>query len=321
MTIGADVTAKNSVTVLSKNAAIAVNDAVTALTGDITATAKEDIKIGDSVTASEGNVKVTAGTGATEGTGATTTTSHILVSGDITVGANKDVLLETTKGDIYVGTFVDSEEDSGQKTVSANGSIGATAGNTAGSVMIKTGEGVIDILKSINSTNIDVENGNGDIVIGINQPSDETVTAKENIFLVTEQGQIKVYGRTSTDDGGDITMKAAAASYNDSNPERVFIIGQYGQVASGRDITLEGRNGDIHITDDITAKRNVNASIKDKGSLYFDDNLRTDGTITANVAEGNIEIGADLTVGTGGIDMQTGSGNINIGHSVTATAV
>ena len=145
--------------------------------------------------------------------------------------------------------------------------------------MIKTGEGVIDILKSIKSTNIDVENGNGDIVIGINQPSDETVTAKENIFLVTEQGQIKVYGRTSTDDGGDITMKAAAASYNDSNPERVFIIGQYGQVASGRDITLEGRNGDIHITDDITAKRNVNASIKDKGSLYFDDNLRTDGTI------------------------------------------
>ena len=113
-------------------------------------------------------------------------------------------------------------------------------------------------------------------------------------------------------------MKAAADSYNTANPESAFIIGQYGQVASGRDITLEGRNGDIHITDEITAKQNVNAVIGDKGSLYFDENLRTDGAVTANVEEGNIEIGATVTSGKGDIVLTTGTGNIEVGAAVTA---
>ena len=308
LTIGADVVAKNNVALLSKNAAISVNDSVTSQEGDITATAKENITIGAGITASAGNVKAIAGTGATDGTGATATNGNIEVSGDITVGANKDVLLETKQGDIYVGTFTDDGQ-----TVSANGSIGAADGNTAGTVTIKTGAGTIDILKSIASTNIDVENGNGDIVIGIDQPSAETVTAKENISMVTKQGQIEIYGKTSTDDG-DITMKAAADSYNTANPESAFIIGQYGQVASGRDITLEGRNGDIHITDDITAKRNVNATVKDKGSLYFDNNLSVDGDITSNVDEGNIEVGADITVGANkDVLLETKQGDIYVG--------
>ena len=304
--------AKNNVALLSKNAAISVNDSVTSQEGDITATAKENITIGAGITASAGNVKAIAGTGATDGTGATATNGNIEVSGDITVGANKDVLLETKQGDIYVGTFTDDGQ-----TVSANGSIGAADGNTAGTVTIKTGAGTIDILKSIASTNIDVENSNGDIVIGINQPSAETVTAKENISMVTKQGQIEIYGKTSTDDG-DITMKAAADSYNTANPESAFVIGQYGQVASGRDITLEARNGDIHITDEITAKQNVNAVIGNKGSLYFDENLRTDGAVTANVEEGNIEIGSTVTSGKGDIVLTTGTGNIEVGAAVTA---
>ena len=302
MTIDGAVIAKKDVTLLSKNAAISVNDAVTTQAGDITATAKENIAIGASITASAGNVE------------ATSTTGDILVSGDITVGANKDVLLETKQGDIYVGTFIDNGQ-----TVSANGSIGAANGNTAGTVTVKTGEGTIDILKSIASTNTDVENGNGDIIIGINKPSAETVTAKENISLVTKQGQIEIYGKTSTDDG-DITMKAAADSYNTANPESAFIIGQYGQVASGRDITLEARNGDIHITDDITAKQNVNATVKDKGSLYFDNNLSVDGDITANVAEGNIEVGAAVTSSEGNVSLQTGTGNIDVSGDITVGA-
>ena len=109
-------------------------------------------------------------------------------------------------------------------------------------------------------------------------------------------------------------MKAAADSYNTANPESAFIIGQYGQVASGRDITLEGRNGDIHITDDITAKRNVNATVKDKGSLYFDNNLSVDGDITSNVDEGNIEVGADITVGANkDVLLETKQGDIYVG--------
>ena len=107
LTIGADVVAKNNVALLSKNAAISVNDSVTSQDGDIIATAKENITIGAGITAFAGNVKAIAGTGATDGTGATATNGNIEVSGDITVGANKDVLLETKQGDIYVGTFTD----------------------------------------------------------------------------------------------------------------------------------------------------------------------------------------------------------------------
>ena len=313
--IGHSVTATDSsIAMQTGTGNIGVGATVTSGKGDIAlTTGTGNIEIGNSVTASAGNVKVTAGTGATEGTGATTTTSHILVSGDITVGANNDVLLETTKGDIYVGTFIDS----GHETISANGSIGATAGNTAGNVTIKTGEGVIDILKSIASTNIDVENGDGDIIIGINESAVETVTATNNISLVTKQGQIEIYGKTLTKNG-DITMKAAAVSYNEEEPERSFIIENNGQVKSGRDITLEGQNGDIHITDKITAERNVNAVINDKGSLYFDNDLSADGAITANVEEGNIEIGAAVTSGEGDVSLTTGAGKIDVGAAVTA---
>ena len=297
------VDAGGNIIISSGKGEIDVYNSVTSTGGDISiSNVEEAIYVQGAVIASAGDVKTTSVTG------------DILVSKDISVGENKNVLLETTKGNIYVGTFTDEEHG----TVSTSGSIGATEGNTAGNVTIKTGEGVIDILKSIASTNIKVENGKGDIFIGINQPSEETVTATNNIYLSTELGQIKVYGKTSTDHG-DITMKAAANNFNEENPGSNFIIGQYGQVDSGRDITLEGQNGDIHITDKIAAERNVNATIKDKGSLYFDYGLNADGAIKANVEEGNIEIGANLKVGTGGIDMQADSGNINIGHSVTAT--
>ena len=312
--IGHGVTATDSsIAMQTGTGNIEVEAAVTSGKGDIAlTTGTGNIEIGHSVTASEGNVKATAGTGAIEGTGSTTTTGNILVSGDITVGANKDVLLETTKGDIYVGTFIDS----GHETISANGSIGATEDNTAGTVTIKTGEGVIDILKSIASTNIDVENGGGNIVIGINESAVETVTATNNISLVTKQGQIEIYGKTSTD-FGDITMKAAVSSYDDDNPNS-FIIDNNGLVASGRDIKLEGQNGDIHITDKITAERNVNAKINDKGSLYFDNDLSADGAINMKTDSGNINIGHGVTATDSSIAMQTGTGNIEVGAAVTA---
>ena len=205
------VDAGGNIIISSGKGEIDVYNSVTSTGGDISiSNVEEAIYVQGAVIASAGDVKTTSVTG------------DILVSKDISVGENKNVLLETTKGNIYVGTFTDEEHG----TVSTSGSIGATEGNTAGNVTIKTGEGVIDILKSIASTNIKVENGKGDIFIGINQPSEETVTATNNIYLSTELGQIKVYGKTSTDHG-DITMKAAANNFNEENPGSNFIIGYY----------------------------------------------------------------------------------------------
>ena len=295
-----DITAKQNVNATVKDKGSLYFDNNLSVDGDITANVMEgSIEVGAAVTSSEGNVSLQTGTG------------NIDVSGDITVGANKDVLLETKQGDIYVGTFIDEGQ-----TVSANGSIGAAAGNMAGTVTVKTGEGTIDILKSIASTNIDVENSNGDIIIGVNKPSDETVTAKENISLVTKQGQIEIYGKTSTDDG-DITMKAAANSYDEDNPGSNFIIGQYGELVSGRDITLEGQNGDIHVTDDIKAKRNINTTILEQGSLYFDTDIDVTGDVNLQTTRGNINIGHNVTSDKS-IKMETGTGDINIGNKVTA---
>ena len=81
-------------------------------------------------------------------------------------------------------------------------------------VTIKTGEGVIDILKSIASTNIDVENGDGDIVIGINESAVETVTATNNISLVTKLEGLDVShnGIIIVDEKGDPYLLDASMS-------------------------------------------------------------------------------------------------------------
>ena len=274
-----------------------VNDVVVSKAGNIAVMADTYLIIDAGIIANQGDVKATTRDGA------------ILISGDITVGNKNDVLLEADQGDIYVGTYIN--EASGM--VSANGSIGAKTG-TAGKVTVKTGSGVIDILKSVTASNIEVENGNGDIVIGINEPSEETVNATDNISLITKLGQIEIYGKTSTVNG-DITMKAAANSYDEQNPKSNFIIGQFGQLASGRDITLEGRNGDIHVTENIKAKRNITAVIHEQGSLYFDKNLKVDGAVTAEVNKGNITVGADVTAGQD-VSMKSDSGNIHVDETV-----
>ena len=340
LTIDADVTAQQGVTLSSTNDAVSVNKAVTSVTGNITAKAnktltigadviaqkdvtlqstKADVEVKDAVNSKAGNIVVTADTTLTIGADvtadkggvkATTRFGDVLISGDITVGNMKNVLLETKQGDIYVGTFIN--EASGM--LSANGSIGSKTG-TAGKVTVKTGSGVVDILKTVAASNIEVENGNGDIVIGINEHSEETVTATNNISLITKRGQIAIYGKTSTVNE-DITMKAASNSYDEDNPGSNFIIGQYGELVSGRDITLEGLNGDIHITDDIKAKRNINATIQEHGSLFFDNELKVDGSVTVKVNEGSITMGVNVTAGQD-VSMKSDSGDILISGDVT----
>ena len=132
LTIGADVTAQKDVTLQSREADVEVNDVVVSKAGNIAVMADTYLIIDAGVIANQGDVKATTRDGA------------ILISGDITVGNKKDVLLEADQGDIYVGTYINEASS----MVSANGSIGAKTG-TAGKVTVKTGSGVIDILKTV----------------------------------------------------------------------------------------------------------------------------------------------------------------------------
>ena len=89
-------------------------------------------------------------------------------------------------------------------------------------------------------------------------------------------GQIKIYGKTSTQ-LGDISMVAGAEEYTPGAQN--FIIEQNGLLESGRDISLTGRNGDLHVTDAIQAKRNLAAKLRSDGGLYFEKTATLPGNI------------------------------------------
>ena len=93
---------------------------------------------------------------------------------------------------------------------------------------------------------------------------------------------------------GDITMQAGANSY-DTPGQSNFIINENGKLESGRDVTLKGRNGDIHISNKTAAKRNVTAAIDEQGSIYFDNELKANGSVSLTTQNGDINVGKDVT--------------------------
>jgi hypothetical protein len=107
-----------------------------------------------------------------------------------------------------------------------------------------SGTGNVEIYNSVQSENASVSMGTetGNIVIGTdNTPNDETITAKKNITVGTNLGDIIIQGKTSTETG-DIMMKAGKNNYQKGWNLGNFIILDNGKLDSGGDITLNGRN-------------------------------------------------------------------------------
>ena len=140
----------------------------------------------------------------------------------------------------------------------------------------------------------------------------ETVTAKQNVDISTELGKIKIYGKTSTKEG-DISLAAAENTYVEGMGGRNFIIEQNGVVDSGRDVSLNGRNGDLHVTDRIQAVRNLNTAIREEGSIFFDRDVSIQSDANVQVENGNITI-MDLTA-DGNVRLSTKNGDITM-HDV-----
>jgi hypothetical protein len=228
--------------------------------------------------------------------------------GDVTVGkkltATGDITITSGKGDVVVGDTTTGDGDVLSET---------------GDVSIQTGQGDVKIVKTVTAQegSIDISSQEGTIHIGDNGPDVKTVTAKENVSLVTEEGKIEVYGKTSTEKG-DITLKAANKNYVAGEKGQNIIIDHNGQIASGHDATLIAKNGDLHVTDAVTAGNDLNAITQSRGDVLLDKDLTINGSVTMQTDTGDIIVANknhdDVKLKAGNrIVAATGDGDITVG--------
>ena len=247
------------------------------------------------------------------GSGSTATDATTLKAGNnvrLDVNGDGNIVLE---GNVTAGK------------VSEDGKV-TTGGDVVANI---SGEGSIVITKSVDSKNgsVSVQTETGDIYIGTDSNHDEeTIKAKQNISIGTDLGTIHILGKTKTTTG-DITMKAGKEKAEFLADEVTvdgivhhgnFIIRDDGKLVSGGGINLNGRNGDIHITDDIQAAKGITASITEMGSVYFDRNVTVTNDVNITTDEGDIEVGHTVTSNDGTVNLKSGSGDISVGKDITA---
>ena len=246
--------------------------------------------------------------------------------GDITVGADinagQDVSAQTGTGDITVGEAITAGKSvtmttgTGDVTVGSNGKGSVTADKD---VTVNVGTGDVDIVKAVTSENgsVSVKTGEGDIHIGNNGPDTDTVTAKENVTLETTNGKITVDGKTSTQDG-DITLQASSTEYVAGEDGKNIIINQDGKIESGRDVNLVAENGDLHVTDNVSAQGTLNAETRKQGDIYLDQDVTVVKDMTMQTETGDITVGKKVDAENGSVTMTTGTGDITVGADINA---
>ena len=285
---------------------ISLDQDVTVVKDMVMQTETGDITVGKKVDAENGSVTMKTGTG------------DITVGADINAGRN--VSAQTGTGDIAVGENITAGKNvtlttgEGNVTVGSNGKGSVTADKD---VTVDVGTGDVDIVKSVTSENgsVSARTGKGDIHIGNNGPDTDTVTAKKDVKLETDNGRIEIYGKTSAETG-DITLKAANDKYVAGQDGQNIIISDNGKVESGRDVNLTARNGDLHVTDDIIAKRDIKAETQTRGDVFLDDDITVNRNLTLKADKGNITLDGDAQAG-GSVRAETGKGNITA-STVTA---
>lgn len=237
---------------------------------------------------------------------------------DTDVDVTGSVSVKTVEGDIHVGHDVVASKDIAMATAKGNIDVGAAVAAAEGNVNLATGQGNIAIGKEVRAErgSIGAQVGTGSVIIGNNGPDVETVTAQENINIGVDVGQVKIYGKTSTKTG-DISMAAGANNYTPGAQN--FIIEQNGLLESGRDIRLTGRNGDLHVTDAIQAKRNLYTQVHEQGSIFFDKTATLTGDVTVHTEKGQISIGGQVDANL--VDLATGMGNIAVGGDIASDSI
>ena len=258
-------------------------------------------------------------------------------TGDITIEGNVEgytgnVSMDTADGDVILANNVTAGQTVSIQVGEGNVSVGkkdSTSGHVNGAAVdISVGKGDVTIVRTVTTKDtqyagdggVNIETGEGTIHIGNNGPDVETVTAKGdgNIHLASGLGNVEIYGKTSTA-RGDISVSAVSAGYLSGLKGRNIIIEEEGKIVSGRDATLDATNGDIHVTDDITAKRNLNVATHGLGSVYFDQEVSVGGDVTGSTDIGSVTVGDNINA-EGRVALTVGDGNITVGTDTNPDA-
>ncbi|SDO87442.1 leukotoxin LktA like protein [Selenomonas ruminantium] len=232
----------------------------------------------------------------------------ILLYGNIGVANGTATVNISDKGNIYIG----QDDKLNAKSITAKKD-----------VSLRTNEGSIFVTKSIASTDesVTAKTGKGIIFIGTDKvKNEETITAQKNVTVETDLGTVFILGKTVTQNG-DISMKAGKEVYEEDTANEQkgnFIIRDDGSLISGGGIKLNGRNGDIHITDDIQAKKGITVDIAERGNVSFDRDVSVTGDVDISTDHGNIAVGHGINSDTGAIRLQTDNGDIQVGKDITA---
>ena len=246
----------------------------------------------------------------------------IYVDKDITVG--KDISMKTENGDINVGEDINAGRNitmtTGTGDIRVGGSNGkgnVVAGNNV-ALTVTSGNVSVDKTVKAKGGNVDVLVKDGDINIGNNGPDVETVAAGGNVNLTAESGKIRISGKTATETG-DIVVHAANDNYVEGENGQNIIFDQNGQLAAGRDATLIMTNGDLHVTDHVTAGRNLNVETRGRGNISLDDDVTVNNDMSMKTETGNINVGKTITAKDGTVTMTTAvQGDIAVGADVIA---
>ena len=325
------VAAKNNVQLSAKDGVIKVQGKTETEEGDIYVSAHSEQDGANLVIEQDGkllsgrDLTLSVYNGDIEVTGNTVAKRNMTVDvenrGNITFGADVtvagDIAMQTGTGNILVGRDLTAGGKAGLQTGAGNIVVGYNGnGNVKANqdINIQTGSGNVEIIKTVVSNNgsIDIATQQGDIRIGSNGPDVQTVAAKQNVRLQTGEGQIRIQGKTSTGDG-DITVNAGRAAYAAGAQNIVFEAD--GKLESGKDAYLIATNGDLTVTDDVTAQGTFYAQTKGQGNITLGNDLTVQKDLSMSTDTGDITVGKDVTAAQGSISMQAGMGNIVVGYN------
>ena len=222
------------------------------------------------------------------------TDQNIVIAQNGKLISGRDLTLHTYNGGIKVTDDTVAKRNLTVKVDNKGDVIFATSVDVKGDISADVKQGNITVGHIITAgKDINMKTGSGTIHIGDNGPTVKTVTAKENVKLETGNGKIEIYGETFTETG-DITLKAASNDYIAGTAGHNIIIDDNGRVDAGRDVTLDATNGDIHVTHEITAKRNISAITQKRGDIFLDRDVDTTGNNGDGRVGGSVFLKADI---------------------------
>lgn len=266
-------------------------------TGNLTAennvnvtTTDGDVALGGSVTSNNGYTHISAGSGITEDAD-----GNVTVDGEVASG--KEVIIDANDGNVTItGTTTASDGDvdvnvTGDGDISLEGSVNAS-GNVKAEV---TGTGDITTSDNaeVNSTDIEFTANKGNITTG------SSLTAKENVDLNTNTGDITF--------GGDVTASDGNITIN---------INEAGNL---KDVLNTENTLSAFSQDGDDAKGNIYINIKgigdvDLSEIYADNDARLD------IANGNLALGT-INGELVAIQLRTEDKDMNVGEIIAGTQI